>query len=613
MLLRARALVLLALLGPAAPALRAAQGVLPLSEVRAGMEGVGRTVFEGARVDEFQVHILGVLENALGPKQSLILARLEGGPLAQTGVIAGMSGSPVFVDGKLVGAVSYAFPFGKEPIAAMTPIGEMIDATRSAGATRAASARFHPATPEGGLAAPLDRASVAAALQRPVRSIVPGFSFRGQGLPPALAGASLSPLALPLVFSGFEPDTFDWARGVFSAMGFAPVMGGGAPAASVGPLPQLAPGAAVGVSLIEGDLDLSVTGTITHIDHDRIYAFGHPFYNLGPTQFPLKKAWVYSVFPSLQVSWKIAAATEAVGVMDQDRTTGIGGRLGAPPRMIPVEVKLRSGRGGDRVFRYRIVEDELFTPLLAYVSLLSVIQGYERTYGAATLRVDARVALSGGREVQISDVLAAEQPGAQAAAVLAGPLALLVGNDFEKLAIDRLDVTVEADETLRSAAIVRAWVDSALPLRAGASASLRVQLRTHRGELVTETLPLTIPDSAPAGSYTLLVADAPTMDGVEQREMRQRFVAHDMAQLVRSLNRLRGGNVVYARLTRPGAGAVVGGEFLPALPGSVLSVLGSADQGTSVVSLANAAVWSQKKQTDYAVSGSRQLTISVQR
>ena len=229
----ARAFVLLAALSLAAPAVRSDDGTLPLSEVRAGMEGVGRTVFEGSRLDEFKVHILGVLENALGPKQSLILARLEGGPLAQTGVIAGMSGSPVYVGGKLVGAVSYAFPFGKEPIAGITPIGEMIDATRGAPATRAASTRFHASMPEGGLAAPLDRASVAAALQRPLRSILPGLSFRGEGLPPALAGASLSPLALPIVFSGFEPDTFDWARGIFAGMGFAPVMGGGSATASL--------------------------------------------------------------------------------------------------------------------------------------------------------------------------------------------------------------------------------------------------------------------------------------------------------------------------------------------------------------------------------------------
>src|SRR5512140_2548916 len=204
-------LVLHSVLCLSAPAF-AADRVMPLSEVRPGMEGSGRTVFDGARVDEFKVHILGVLDNALGPKQSLILARLEGGPLEKTGVIAGMSGSPVFVDGKLVGAVAYAFPFGKEPIAGITPIGEMIDATRAAPAARAASTRFHPSAPDGGLAAPLDRASVAAALQRPLRAIVPGLSFRGEGLPPALAGASLRPVALPIVFSGFEPDTFDWAR-----------------------------------------------------------------------------------------------------------------------------------------------------------------------------------------------------------------------------------------------------------------------------------------------------------------------------------------------------------------------------------------------------------------
>ena len=172
-----------------------------------------------------------------------------------------MSGSPVFVDGRLVGAVAYAFPFGKEPIAGITPIGDMIEAADNA-APRASSARLRPRP--AGAAAPLDRAAVAAALQRPLRSLFPG-AFRGEVLPPAVSGASLSPLALPLVFSGFEPDTFDWARGVFSAMGFAPVMGGGG-ATAPGPVPDLAPGAAVGVSLLEGDLDLSVTGTVTYID-----------------------------------------------------------------------------------------------------------------------------------------------------------------------------------------------------------------------------------------------------------------------------------------------------------------------------------------------------------
>src|SRR5262245_34379152 len=186
--------------------------IFPFDQVGPGMTGVGRTVFEGTRVDEFQVRILGILENAIGPKHSVILARLDGGPLDKTGVIAGMSGSPVFIDGKLVGAVAYSFPFGKEPIAGITPIGEMMEATQ-VDTPRAASARFSPsAAILAGLPRPLDREAVAAAFRRPLQSVIPG-PFSSDMSP---ASSALSPLALPLVFSGFDPSTFEWARGVFS-------------------------------------------------------------------------------------------------------------------------------------------------------------------------------------------------------------------------------------------------------------------------------------------------------------------------------------------------------------------------------------------------------------
>jgi hypothetical protein len=335
--------------------------ILPLSQVRPGMIGVGRTVFEGSRVDEFKVEVIGVLENVLGPGASLILARFEGGPLEKTGVIAGMSGSPVFIDGKLVGAVSYSFPFAKETIGGVTPIADMMAATQST-APRAASTRFVARLGRGGPARPLDRAAVIAALQRPLRAVTPDASLlRGFPLPPELSGASLMPLSLPLTFSGFEPSTFEWARGVFSGLGFAPVMGASRGAAPGVEAPPLEPGSAVGVSLIDGDFDLSASGTVTYIDGERLYAFGHPFYNLGPTQFPLKKAFVYSVFPSLYSSFKITAATDVVGTMDQDRASAISGHLGPAPRMIPVEVHLTTSRAQERKFSFRVVEDELLS------------------------------------------------------------------------------------------------------------------------------------------------------------------------------------------------------------------------------------------------------------
>ena len=573
------------------------------------MTGIGRTVFEGTKIEEFGVEVLGVLENALGPKHSVILARLAGGPLAKTGVIAGMSGSPVFIDGKLVGAVAYSFPFGKEPIAGITPIGDMISAT-STPAPRAASTRFVPSL-SGGLAFPLDRDSLIGLLRRP-SSTVP---LDRASAPSGLAGGALSPLALPLVFSGFDRATFDWAHPLFSNLGFVPMMGGapGGETSTLPPLPDLAPGGPIGISLIEGDLDLSVTGTVTHIDGDRVYAFGHPFYNLGPTQFPMKKAYVYSVYPSLQQSWKIAAALEPVGTVDQDRITAVAGRVGKGPRMIPVDISLATSRGQERSFHYRIVEDELFSPALAYVSLLSVLQGNERAFGTASVRVEGRLSLSDGRGIRMEDLFAERQPSLQAAGLVAAPLAFLMTNDFQKVTVDRIDVKVTSFETNKSASLERAWIERAGPLRPGSSVPVKVALRTYRGEARILTLPLTIPVSAPAGNYALLVSDAQGLTSLEQREMRQPFNPKDLDQLIRAINGLRRSNRVYARLMRPGDGAVVSGEYLPSLPSSVMSVLGAAEQGNAVVPIRTATVSDSELTTDYAVSGSRLLSLAVER
>ena len=587
-----------------------ATDIFPLDQVRPGLTGVGRTVFEGSRIDEFKVTILGVLDN-LGPKQSLIIARLEGGPLAETGVIAGMSGSPVFIDGKLVGAVSYGFPFSKETIAGITPIGDMIEATQTE-APRPASARLN--LNRGSAPAPLDSKALVAALSRPVRTVLAApDAFRSQALPGRLTGMSLAPLTLPLVFAGFDPSAFEWARGVFAGLGFTPVFGGGHGSRPAEPMPDLQPGAAVGVSLIEGDMDVSVTGTITHIDKDRVYAFGHPFYNLGPTQFPMRKAYVYSVFPSLYQSFKISSPAEAVGTMEQDRTTAIAGRLGQTPRMIPIDVKITTSRGQERRYSFRMVEDELFSPVLAYVSLLSVLQANERAFGTSTMRVDARLSLSGSREVEVEDLFAEDQPAVQASALVAAPIAYIMGNNFERVTVEKLDVNVTSHETIQSATLDRAWIERTGPIHPGSAVTLKLQLRTYRGEVWSENVPVTIPQNAPAGSYSLFVADSATLTSLEQREMRQTFNPKDLDQLIRAINGLRRNNHLYARLMRADDGAIVAGEYLQSLPPSVLSVLGASDQGSQIIPIRTTSVWDFDLSTDYAVTGSRTLSLNVQR
>src|SRR3954469_12674146 len=351
------ATVALAILGWAG--LPASTRLMPVDEIKPGMVGVGRTIFEGAEMQDFKVHILGVLKNVQAPQRNLILARLEGGPLAETGVIAGMSGSPVYIEGRLIGAVSYSIgAFPKEPIAGITPIGEMIEATAATGTRRppAAPARLELPVPPEHLPSVVRGAyaRVAAFADRPA-------DVQTFGVPAAAGaqmGALLRPIATPLVMSGMDTATSDLVASMFRDAGFTPVLSGGSSASAAPTSEPLRPGDPIGVALLGGDGEMGATGTITHIDGTRLYAFGHPFFNFGPTAFPLTRATVYATLPSLMSSFKIATMGDVVGTLQQDRATAIAGTLGKGPALIPISVTLDSGHGGKRTFHYTVVNDQ---------------------------------------------------------------------------------------------------------------------------------------------------------------------------------------------------------------------------------------------------------------
>jgi hypothetical protein len=302
---------------------------------------------------------------------------------------------------------------------------------------------------------------------------------------------------------------------------------------------------------------------------------------------------------------------DVVGTMDQDRSTAIAGRLGAPPRMIPVKLSLKTSRGQEKRFAFRVVEDELLSPALSFISVLSALQGSERQYGTSTIKVNARLALAGGREVRVEDLFAEQQPALQASALVAAPLAYLMGNNFERVTVEGLTVEVTSQEVVQTATLQRAWLERAGPIRPGSVVPLKVLLRTYRGETRTETLPVQVPLNAADGPHMLLVSDAQAITNLEQREMRQPFVPRDLDQLVRAINGLRRNNHLYARLIRPESGAIVSGEYMQSLPPSVLSVLGSGESG--VVPIRTASVWDFDLPTPYALSGSRLLTLVVER
>jgi len=596
--------------------LGAVRTVMPVKEVKAGMEGVGRTVFSGNTLEEFKVHILGVLENVMGPSRSLILAKLEGGPLASTGVIAGMSGSPVYIDGRLVGAVSYSLgQFPKEAIAGITPIDEMVDAT--------GLPERRPTGTQAKLQWPINSASLAAVLQQtfgrtsPFAQSSADLRFTGLGLDRLSGnelGAMLRPIATPLVMGGFGGDVADVIANGFSASGFTPVAGtiggGTVTATSVpGAAPPLRPGDPIGVGLVSGDLALGATGTVTDVIGDRVYAFGHPFYNLGPTRFPMTQAFVHVVLPSLMSSSKLASLGAIVGTIEQDRATAIAGTLGAGPSMLPIRLALETDRGPRREFKFSVVRDQLFTPLLTYLSVVNTLKSYEREFGTSSFVVKGRALVDQHDEIAFEDLFTGDSPSIGAASYIAGPIAFLLTNDYEPVEINELDLTIVSSESPRTATLERVWID-APSVKRGRTVPVKMLVRNYRGDEVIHTVPIDVPVNA-TGPLTLLVADGNRLAQLEQRETRQSQQVHGVAQMVKAFNKARKNNRLYVRLISADQGAVVGGETLAALPPSVLAVLDADRNGGSVAPLSSATIGEWTIPTEYAISGAKALSVDL--
>ena len=590
--------------------LPAAPPYYPLDQVKPGTVATGYTVWQGDNIEEFKVHIIGVLRNVIGPKRDLILAKLEGGPLAQTGVIAGMSGSPVYIDGQLVGAVSYSLgAFSKEPIAGITPITEMIDAA-TLDTPRA------PMGTRARLEMPVTRESVAAAMRasmswaRPFADRPGDVQVFGDGVTGQLA-TMLRPIATPLNLGGFSPELADLLGASFRDYGFVPVAGAAAAAQMTGASDTpLRPGSAVGINIVSGDFNMGATGTVTEVIGNRVYAFGHPFFNLGPIAFPMTKAYVHMLLPSMTSSMKIATLGDVIGTVHQDRATTIAGLTGSGPATIPVKISLESERGFNKTFEFRVVNDQLFTPLFTYASILSTLTSYERETGAATFNIKGTMNVKSHGEIKIEDLFSGNTASLNAAGSVMAPLTFLLDNDFEPIHIESVDLSIQSTEQPRTATIERVWLDG-VRARAGRTVPLKVLMRTYRGEEVIHNVPLDIPANA-TGSLQVMVSDGARLAQWERREVRQPTEPRSVPQLMRALNTTRKNNRIYVRLLASDAGAVVRGEPLSSLPPSVLGVF-EADRSTGdFVPLRNATLGEWNLPTEYAVVGSRMLTVTVE-
>ncbi len=425
--------------------------------------------------------------------------------------------------------------------------------------------------------------------------------------PPALAdlAPALRPIGAAMVVSGFEPDV---DRELRQAL---------APAGSVDRTSQptrpadggvpLRPGDAVGVSLIRGDLEMGATGTVTYVDGARVYAFGHPFLNLGPTSLAMTRAHVVTVLPSLDASLKIATLGQVIGTVSQDRATAIGGTLGAGPRELAVTLTLSGTRAPSRPFTFYVLHDQLLTPLFSYVAILNALTSYQRQAGAMSISATGTLSFGSDGQVAIDDAFTGDTALGAAATTLTAPIGAAVANEFRPAMPDKLDLNLRVSETQESLTIDRAWLDTTKP-KFGATHSLQVQLRDYRGAVQTVSLPITMPAQA-SGPLTLVVGDAPTLLSLEQRDLRPGKAASWPA-LLALLNNTPHNNRLYVRLISPGRGTVVGGETLPALPATVRAVL-DADPSVASSDVSKVVVGAWDRRFDRVVRGSRELTITL--
>jgi len=430
------------------------------------------------------------------------------------------------------------------------------------------------------------------------------------GVSGAELGTLLRPIATPLVMSGFDPQTSDLLASAFRGEGFLPT--GASVSSGPGEMPYrdgpLQPGDALGVMMVTGDLQLGGTGTVTQVDGDRVYAFGHPLYDLGPIEFPMTRAYVYTVLPSLYSSMKLSGTGEVVGTITQDRATAIAGKLGTPPKMLPINLTLENDRGPKRTFHFEVVNDQLFTPLMTFASLATTFSSYERQFGTATFTVRGKALVKKHEPIEFENLFTGDQPSIGAATYIVAPIVSLMANDYEKVDLERLDLTITSTEEAKTATLERVWIDDPRP-RPGHTVPLKVLLRTYRGEEFLRTLPIDIPANA-SGTLSVVVSDGSRLAQIEQREART-SPQRSVSQLIRALNRARRNNALYVKLVGSEAGAIVNGEQLPSLPPSVLGVIEADRNSGSVNTLHNGTLGEWELPTDQAVSGSRTLTIAV--
>jgi len=563
---------------------------IPVAQIHAGMRGVAYTVFQGTKPEPMDVEVLGVLKNANGPKGDIILVRLGGAKAEYTGVVAGMSGSPVYFDGKLAGAVAFRIgEFSKEPIAGVTPISEMLE--------------------------------ISAIDQTPTSVPVEAKASTGASSKTASPGAGsslqnfsnyLKPIETPLVFNGFSEGTVQRFASQFAASGIVPVMGTGSVSDAKQPDP-LEPGSAVSAILVRGDMDIAATCTVTYMDAEHLLACGHPLMQFGMIDIPMTKAQVLATLPSPLNAFKIVNATEPVGAFVQDRHNGILGEFARKPEMIPVTLTIHA-ESGDNQIHYEILNNARLSPVAMMATVFNALHGVNEYGEEITYRMKGRIGVEKYPDVALQDMFAAvdggQPPAMLAATSLGERFSRIYDNPYSMPEISGVQLDFDIVHERRFARLESARTD-VTEARPGDNITIEALLRPYRGDAILQHIPVQIPTSASKGPLRILVSDGDSLDHLRHGSplMARKL---DLASTIAFLNQEHVNNRVYVSLLEANPEAMIADKIMPSLPPSIMNVMdGMRGTQDMVVSNESSVNETSTAPLEYVVAGAQVLTINI--
>lgn len=575
-------------------------GIITVDQIRPGMKGIAYTIFSGDTVEPMDLEVIGILHNALGPKQDVILVQMHGEKVEHSGVVAGMSGSPVYFNGKLAGALSLKLGvFTKEAIGGVTPIQNIYDIQNAL----PGSTGILPAKPSSttGPASPDAKPSGATHVAIPA-DILQHVPLGG--------GSYLTPIDTPLVATGISPAVLNQFGSQFTAMGMTAVMGGSSAPSSDDA--NIKPGDMVGMQLVGGDLSLTAGCTVTALVGDRVFACGHPLFGFGSVALPLMRGHVVMTLNSEMASTKIMSTSGVIGTLTEDRTTAVMGKLGAAPPMIPMDVTITTPEE-EKHFHFEVAEVKQLTPILVAIATSNGVSTNTAYSEGTTLEVNGTIDLKDHPPAKIENYYAptdAPAPGGvQVAFDVLNIFTQIYNNPYEPAHVRSITLNVKSVPERRSASIESAWSEKA-EVEPGETIKVKVLLRPYRGEPFIQEVPVTIPAQASRGPLQLMVCDAETLN-----RMTQTFgVASELAgldQLVALLNRERHNDRLYAALLQSSPTLLVEDKELPNIPLSQMNVLDQRRNpgGARLLWQSSAGEWSVPM--NQVITGQRALTITV--